>query len=72
LLSGFIFPRDTMPGVLYVFSNFIPLTHELQILRGIVVRGAGFGDLWAPFLSVTALAALLVMLAAAKFQKSMG
>lgn len=72
LLSGFIFPRDTMPGVLYVFSNFIPLTHELQILRGIVVRGAGFGDLVGPFLAVSALAALLVTMAARTFRKSMG
>lgn len=72
LLSGFIFPRDTMPGVLYVFSELMPLTHELQILRGVVVRGAGFGELWQPFVIVLGLSALLVTLAARKFQKNLG
>lgn len=72
LLSGFIFPRDTMPGVLYVFSELMPLTHELQILRGVVVRGAGLGELWQPFVIVLGLSALLVMLATRKFQKNLG
>src|SRR5260221_14707135 len=45
LMSGFVFPRDTMPGVLYLVSEAIPVTSFLDIIRGIVVRGAGLADL---------------------------
>ena len=70
LLSGFIFPRETMPGFLQLVSNVLPLTHELIIVRGIVVRGAGFGDLWPSFVATSVVATCLVVLSALKFQKS--
>ena len=72
LMSGFIFPRDTMPGFLYVVSNMLPLTHELMILRGIAVRGASFGELLPPFASLCLISAVLMLVATRKFQKSMG
>lgn len=70
LISGFIFPRETMPGFLQVLSNILPLTHQLNILRGIIVRGAGFAELWPSFFATSAIAVLLLMAASAKFQKS--
>jgi ABC transporter DrrB family efflux protein len=70
ILSGFIFPRETMPGALYALSWGIPVTHFLQILRGVVIRGAGFWDMWVPFVSLTAMAAVLILLAASRFRKS--
>lgn len=72
LLSGFIFPRDTMPGFLRLVSNALPMTHELQIVRGIVVRAAGLPELWGSFLATTAIAAALLVVATTKFQKSVG
>ena len=47
LLSGFVFPLETMPGPLYLLSHAFPVTHFLQIIRGVVVRGAGFWDILA-------------------------
>jgi ABC-2 type transport system permease protein len=44
LLSGFIFPRDNMPPIMSFIGYFIPLTYFLDILRGIIIRGAGFND----------------------------
>lgn len=70
LLSGFLFPRETMPGILQLISNVLPLTHELEILRGIVVRGAGLSDLWPHAVWTTAVAALFMYLATSRFQKS--
>lgn len=40
-MSGFIFPRDTIPGPLFLLSHIVPVTFFLEILRGVVVRGAG-------------------------------
>lgn len=59
LLSGFFFERDLMPPVLQWIGYAIPLTYFLEILRGIVLRGAGLAELWP---SVTALAVLGVLL----------
>lgn len=70
LISGFIFPRETMPGFLQLLSLALPLTHELNVLRGIVVRGAGWAEVWPSVLAMWALAGLLLAAASARFQKS--
>ena len=43
LLSGFAFPRETMPLPIYALSFGVPVTYYVQILRGIILRGAGVG-----------------------------
>jgi ribosome-dependent ATPase len=45
LLSGFVFPRSEMPFVIYLATFAIPATYFIEILRGIVLRGATFVDL---------------------------
>jgi ABC-type multidrug transport system permease subunit len=45
MLSGFIFPRETMPASVVTFSTLLPTTWSVQIARGIVLRGADFDDL---------------------------
>ncbi len=45
ILSGLMFSRDGMPGVTYWFGEFLPVTHYLEITRGIMIRGIGAGSL---------------------------
>lgn len=70
LLSGYISPRETLPGWLYLVSFAAPSTFFIQITRGVIVRGAGFADLISPFLILIAFAAALVFLSALRFRKS--
>lgn len=70
LLSGYIAPRETLPGALYLLSDLFPVTFFIQILRGIVVRGAGLADLWPSVLGLLVLTAILLGLATARFRKS--
>lgn len=44
LLSGFMFPFDTMPRPAQWLGQLLPLTHYIRIVRGILLRGAGLGD----------------------------
>jgi ABC-2 type transport system permease protein len=44
LLSGFMFPREGMPPVAREIGLAFPLTYYLTILRGILLKGAGFLD----------------------------
>jgi ABC-2 type transport system permease protein len=45
-LSGFMFPRETMPLWAYVASHFVPATYMIQIARGVILRDAGLAQLW--------------------------
>ncbi len=46
ILSGFIFPVANMPAVLQFLSNFIPATWFIIIIKGIMLKGAGFFMIW--------------------------
>lgn len=45
LLSGFMFPFDGMPRPAQWLAQIFPLTHMLRLVRGILLRGAGIGEL---------------------------
>jgi ABC-2 type transport system permease protein len=45
LLSGFMFPFRGMPGWAQVIGEMLPLTHFLRIVRGVMLKGAGFADI---------------------------
>ncbi|HEV2473286.1 MAG TPA: ABC transporter permease [Chthonomonadales bacterium] len=70
LLSGYIAPRATLPGPLYLLSELFPVTHFIKITRGIAVRGAGFIDLLPSVLALLALTAGLITAATVRFRKS--
>ncbi|MBV8151630.1 MAG: ABC transporter permease [Candidatus Eremiobacteraeota bacterium] len=46
LLSGTIFERSLMPVPMQIAAYAIPLTYYVDILRGIILRGAGVAELW--------------------------
>lgn len=48
ILSGLLFPRNNMPLVTYWYSELLPVTHYLEITRGIIVRGIDGSMLWWP------------------------
>ena len=46
LLSGFMFPFRGMPEWAQWIGSALPLTHFLMLVRGIMLKGIGFADLW--------------------------
>lgn len=46
LLSGFMFPFRGMPDWAQWLGSMLPLTHFLIIVRGILLKGNGFWDVW--------------------------
>ncbi len=46
LLSGFMFPFRGMPGWAQAVGEWLPLTHFLRVVRGIVLKGNGFAEVW--------------------------
>ena len=46
ILSGLMLPRDGMPAFTYWFGEFMPVTHFLEITRGIMLKGVNAAILW--------------------------
>ena len=46
LLSGFLYPFRGMPEWAQCLGDLLPLTYALRIIRGIVLKGNGFMDIW--------------------------
>lgn len=46
LLSGFLFPFRGMPQWAQVAGETLPLTHFLRIVRGVVLKGNGWAEVW--------------------------
>jgi ABC-2 type transport system permease protein len=46
LLSGFMFPFRAMPQWAQYIGEVLPLTHFLRIVRGILLKGNTFSQLW--------------------------
>jgi ABC-2 type transport system permease protein len=68
-LSGYIFLISTMPPFFRGISALIPTTYYIQIIRGIVLRGSGFRDLWVNALVLTLMGTAAILLAARAFVK---
>lgn len=67
LLSGFIFPISNMPKILQVFSQFIPATHFITILKGIMIKGVGISYLVKETSILAILTILFIAIAIKKF-----
>ena len=46
LLSGFAFPFQGMPIWAQWLGEALPATHFLRVVRGILLKGNGFGEIW--------------------------
>lgn len=69
LLSGFMFPRDTMPLVIQWLGGLVPLTYFLEILRGIFLKGVGVTALWNDILGMGAFFLVIMGIAILRFRK---
>lgn len=66
-LSGYIFLTDNMPAFFQVISRVIPATYYIRIVRGVILRGAGFSDLWVNAVILTLMGSLAIVAAAWQF-----
>jgi len=69
LISGFIFPRESLPQALQVVGGVLPLTYFVIILRGILIKGVGLPYLWRQILPMVIIGVLVFAVAINRFQK---
>lgn len=61
LLSGFIFPIAALPAPLRIISNVVPARWFVVIARGIMLKGAGFAELWRETLILASITAVFLI-----------
>lgn len=69
LLSGFMFPIDSMPWVIKIFTFFIPLRYFLVVVRSIFLKGIGPIDVWPQLLAMVIFSVGIFAFALARFRK---
>ncbi|MBK1719945.1 ABC transporter permease [Thiocystis violacea] len=71
LLSGFMFPFDGMPPAARYLAELLPLTHFVRLIRGIMLRAAGLGDMPGEVLALLAFTVLTLAVAVGRFRKTL-
>jgi ABC-2 type transport system permease protein len=71
LLSGFMFPREAMPKLVYGMSTLLPVTHFLIILRGIILKGVGFDYLYKTTAVLLGIIFIIIAITVKKFTKKL-
>ena len=70
LLSGFIVPLSGLPLPLRTISYLLPATHFIRLARAIVIRGAGFWEIWQSVAALATISLVLIGLSARAFKKT--
>lgn len=71
LLSGFMFPRSEMPLPIYAISFLLPVTYFVEILRGVILRGADFLDLIPSVTGLVICGVVILTLSVTRFHKQL-
>jgi ABC-2 type transport system permease protein len=69
LLTGFLYPRTTMPLWTQIIGNLIPMTYFVRIIRGIMTKGVGLTFMWTDSLTLFIYAVIVLAIAAAISKK---
>jgi ABC-2 type transport system permease protein len=71
MLSGIIFPLSSMAPAVRWIGYLLPLTYFNQVAKGVMVRGAGMGDLLAALALLAALGGVIFGLAVIRFSRQL-
>ena len=71
LLSGFMFPFRGMPEWAQVIGEILPLTHFLRIVRGILLKGNDWAEIWPNVWPIGAFLLAVALLALARYRQTL-
>jgi ABC-2 type transport system permease protein len=67
-LSGFAFPIENMPKSIQYISYIVPLRYFNDIIRGVILKGLGFADLWINALFLFVMGIVILFLSSMRFK----
>ena len=69
MLSGMLFPVESMPPVLQWISAIVPPRYYIQAMRKLMIMGVGIGEVMREVLILTGMTVFLLAVALKKFNK---
>jgi ABC-2 type transport system permease protein len=72
LLSGFMFPIESMPDLMQAFTTILPMRYFLVIVRGVMMKGLGVTELWDQGLALGILGIIIFSISWLRFRKVFG
>jgi ABC-2 type transport system permease protein len=71
LLSGFMFPFQGMPRWAQWLGSLLPLTHFNRLVRGILLKGNDFADLWPDIWPLVAFTVIVMTIALTFYRRTL-
>jgi ABC-2 type transport system permease protein len=71
ILSGFMYPVETMPWLFQELTLLNPLRHFLEVIRAVFLKGAGVRELWPQLALLTVMATGAVLGAVRRFRRTL-
>jgi len=71
ILSGFIFPIESMPVIIQWFTNITPAKYFIIALRSIIIKGVGLNAFWDQWLYMFLFASFFILISIVKYQKAL-
>lgn len=71
LLSGFMFPFRGMPEWAQWVGTALPLSHYLIIVRGILLKGNGFFDVWQQVIPIFIFTVSILLIGVSRYRKTL-
>ena len=71
MLSGFFFPFRGMPQWAQTIGSILPLSHFLRIVRGIVLKGNGFPEVWPQIWPMGIFFLVVMTIAVVRFRRTL-
>lgn len=71
LLSGFAFPFKGMPDWAQWLGNVLPMTHFINIVRGIMLKGIGIQDVWLDLWPIFAFMMVTLLVALKRYRQTL-
>ena len=71
LLSGFMFPFRGMPVWAQWIGDILPLTHFLRIVRGILLKGNGLGQIWPELWPIVLFMVVMLSLGIKRYRQTL-
>lgn len=68
LLSGFIFPIESMPEILQILSHIVPAKWFIIIIKDIMLKGVGLNVIWPQTMILLGMAVFLLSLSISRFK----
>jgi ABC-2 type transport system permease protein len=68
-LSGYVFPIDSMPRFFWYIAQAIPTTWLIDAARGVIIRGAGWAELWVHSAVLWGMALGVIVFSTLRFRK---